>query len=227
MAKPTAVTEAGTAKVMLLADSSLTTPGANTPVAVLAGTTSEPTYPVAWQGVATHRQGDARTSPGGFGPGTAPIVVAGGFDNSAAGTARGFRTDENGILLARVAPSLDLPLQVPTAGVSISAATDGQGLALADSTRYQYLMRLDMICSGTVVGGSAHQAGSWSLKNGSAGTVLAIWPYKLNPSVGDKISMEFPMPHKTNVPGGSFCLLPSSTFLGTWQCVANGYRSVL
>src|SRR3989304_2931464 len=98
MAKPTAVTEAGTAKVLLLADSTATTPGANTPAAVTAGTSGESTYPVGWLGVATHRVGDARGSPGGFTVGT-PIAVGGGFDNSAAGTARAFAVDENGVQL--------------------------------------------------------------------------------------------------------------------------------
>ena len=226
MAKPTAVTEFGTAKVMLLADSAAGTPGAYAPVAVIGGTSGEPTYPVAWSGIATHRRGDAIGTPGGFTPSAAPVVVVAGFDASVAGTVRAIATDENGLVLTSQRGALNLPLQQPTAGVQVSAASE-VGIALADSTRYQYLQRLHLMCVGTVLGGSSHQAGSWSLKNGSAGTVLNIFPYKLTPAVGDQLVFEFPTPHKTNVPGGSFVIIPSSTFLGTWQVIANGFRSVL
>ena len=154
-----------------------------------------------------------------------PIVAAGGFDNSAAGTARAFKTDESGLLLTSQRGALDLPLQQPTTGVSLSAASEA-GIALADQIRYQYLQRLELICVGTVLGGTG--AGSWTLKNGNGGTVLQILPGKMGtPAIMDRYTYEFPTPHKTGGTGGSFTLTPSSTFLGTWQIIANGFRSVL
>jgi hypothetical protein len=147
-----------------------------------------------------------------------------GYDNSAGGTVRALRTDENGILMTRPNNALDLPLQQPTTGISISAASEA-GITTANATRYSYLQRLHMICSGTVSGGA--NAGSWTLKNGNSGTVIQIWPYKQTPAIGDQIILEFPTPHKTGGTGGSFTITPSSTFLGTWQIVCNGYYSVL
>lgn len=225
MAKPTAVTEIGTAKVMLLADSAATTPGAYAPVAVVGGTSGEATYPVAWMGVATHRRGDLIGSPGAFSPGSAPVNVGAGFDNSAGGTVRAFRTDENGIQIVRPTNALDLPLQQPTTGISISAAAEA-GITSADAIRYSYLQRLQLVCVGTVLGGTG--AGSWTLKNGNGGTVIQILPGKMGtPAILDSYVFEFPTPHKTGGTGGSFTLTPSSTFLGTWQVIANGFRSVV
>lgn len=224
MAKPTAVTEAGTAKVLLLADSSATTPGANTPAAVAAGTSAEPTYPVGWLGVATHRQGDVRVGPGGFTLGSAPVVAAGGFDSSAAGTARGFRTDEDGVQLVRTTGAIERPLsQNGAGGITVSAASE-VGIVTADTTRFGYLSRLHMICIGTVNGGAG--TGSWGLKNANGGTVIVRIPWVLAPALKDQIILEFPNPLKTGTAGGSFTLTPSSTFLGTWHVMANGHYSI-
>lgn len=81
MAKPTANTELGGAKIVLLADSTGTTPAARCPAAVQSSASGDAAYTIGWQGVATHRAGDALTSPGGFvvgggGVGTASAPVA-------------------------------------------------------------------------------------------------------------------------------------------------------
>jgi len=86
MAKPTAITEAGGAKVVVLADSTVTTPNAKTPSAVESAASGEATYPVGWQGVATHRQSDNLASPGGFtADGNGPVVCIGGIDDPQVG----------------------------------------------------------------------------------------------------------------------------------------------
>lgn len=230
MAKPTAVTEAGTAKVLLLADSTVSTPGANTPAAVVAGTSGEATYPVGWLGVATHRQGDARGSAGGFTV-TSPVVLAAGYDASAAGTVRGFRTDENGILVVKPTyAEVGMPLQQGASGVlggvTVSAASE-LAITTAVAAQIGYLLRLEAVCIGTVLGGGI-TAGSWSLKNGTAGTViqLLVQP-KGTPLLGDRYVWDFPYPHRNSNAAQAFTITPSSTFLGTWMFIANGYRSVL
>jgi hypothetical protein len=81
MAKPTANTELGGAKIVLLADSTGTTPAARCPAAVQSSASGDAAYTIGWQGVATHRAGDALTTPGGFsvgggGVGTASAPVA-------------------------------------------------------------------------------------------------------------------------------------------------------
>ena len=224
MAKPTATTEFGGAKVLLLADATVTTPGANTPAAVIQGTSGESTYPVGWLGVASHRIGDQQLKPGGFTLASAPMVLAGGYDNSAAGTVRGFRTDENGLLMVRPNYALDLPIQQANGGVTVSAASE-TSITTAVANQHQYLLRLHAICIGTVLGGAVN-GGSWSLKNGTSGTVIALLPQPYGtPTLGQQFIWEFPVPHKTSSTAQAFRITPSSTFLGTWVFLANGYMS--
>ena len=226
MAKPTAITEAGTAKVMLLADSNVTTPGANTPASIIQGTSGEATYPVGWQGVATHRAGDTKLTPGGFTMASAPMAAVGGFDASAAGTARPLLTDESGVLLVRPQYAHNLPIAQANGGVSVSAAAETP-ITTAVALYHQYLLRLTATCIGTVLGGAVN-GGSWSLKNGTGGTVIGYLPQPYgSPSLGQQFVWEFPVPHKTSSTAQAFTITPSSTFLGTWLFMANGYRSVL
>lgn len=83
MAKPTAVTELGGSKVLLLADSTAVTPVAKTPTAIVTSASGEATYPVGWMGIATHGAGEAIGSPGGFsGASRTPVVVIGGSDGT-------------------------------------------------------------------------------------------------------------------------------------------------
>jgi len=226
MAKPTATTELGGAKVLLLADSVSTTPGANTPAAVIRGTSGESTYPVGWLGVATHQRGDPHNGPGGFtGIGT-PVVMGAGYDNSAAGTVRAMRMDENGVLFTRPNYALDLPLQQANGGVTLSAAAEA-GITTPVAGQLGYLLRLQAICVGTVLGGAVN-GGSWNLRNGTAGTVVALLPQPFgSPALGHVFTWEFPVPLKNSALAQAFTITPSSTFLGTWAFLANGYRSVL
>ena len=93
MALPTAVAENGGAKVLLLSDSTATTPAAAQPSAVARADSGHGTaYRVGWMGIATHRDGDTFTQPGGFATAVSgsPIVVVGGVD--AGGLAQGVET---------------------------------------------------------------------------------------------------------------------------------------
>lgn len=90
MALPTAVAESAGLKVLLLADSTATTPAASQPAAVARADSGHGSaYRVGWIGVATHRDGDTFTQPGGFATAVSgsPICVAGGID--AGGLAQG------------------------------------------------------------------------------------------------------------------------------------------
>ena len=94
MAKPTALTENGGSKTRLLADSTATTPLARADAAVESAPSGEATYPVGWPGVATHRQGDALTTPGGFTTiGAGPVVLAAALDGT---TVRATTCDSSG-----------------------------------------------------------------------------------------------------------------------------------
>src|SRR5438034_6694468 len=65
MAKPTATTEAGGTKVLLLADNTATTPIACTPCALSSAQSGAgATYPVGWMGIATHAEQDTYANPG-------------------------------------------------------------------------------------------------------------------------------------------------------------------
>ena len=232
MAKPAATTEFGGAKVLLLADSVVTTPGANTPAAVIAGTSGESTYPVGWMGVATHRAGDPLLNPGGFTMASAPVALAAGYSSlgAPAGTVRAFRTDENGIQFTSPRYAENMPLQQGAGGalggVTVSAASE-LAISQAVAAQFGYLLRLKATCIGTVLGGAVN-GGSWALKNGTAGTVIAYIPQpKGTPGLGDVLDYEFPHPWRTSSTAQAFTITPSSTFLGTWLFHINGFRSVL
>jgi hypothetical protein len=97
MAKPTAVTELGGSKVLLLADSTAITPAAKTPAAIEVAPSGEGTYPVGWIGVATHRQGQALTGAGGFTTvGTGPVALVAGLDTA---TVRAVAVDSSGRII--------------------------------------------------------------------------------------------------------------------------------
>lgn len=87
MAKPTAPTELGAAKVAFLSNAAATTPASFGLACIQSSTSGEATYPVGWMGIATHRDSDTATSPAGFsGLATAfePVVlIAGKFGTAA------------------------------------------------------------------------------------------------------------------------------------------------
>ena len=72
MAKPAAPTETGALALDFSADSTTPTPNTSNKAAVIRRDPSG-FWPVGWEGVATHRDGDAANQPGAFGAGTGGV----------------------------------------------------------------------------------------------------------------------------------------------------------
>jgi hypothetical protein len=231
MAKPTATTESGGAKVLLLASLKTTTPDSASPAAPVISASGDATYGnVGWLGVATHGDGDTATAPGmgasaavnGAGTSEAPIVLIGAKDNAGTKLARALRCDENGILIVRVEPALDLPLQTPGGAVSISNATE-TAISKVDASRFGYCQQIEAICTaaGTV-------AATWTLRDGAAGSTLLVLQQPVAVAVvGTRYVWSFPNPLKTNAINKAFTIQSSSASTGTWIFTVNGFRSTL
>lgn len=97
MAKPAAPTEVGGSKLHFQSDSTATTPVAKNNAAVESAASGEASFPVGWNGVATHRQGDTLTAPGGFSAtdGNGPVIIIAGLDGT---TVRAVSVDSSGHL---------------------------------------------------------------------------------------------------------------------------------
>lgn len=235
MAKPTANTEAGGAKVLILASTKSTTPDAANPASPIFSVSGDGTYGnIGWLAICTHGDGDGALAPGGGGAsapkdqaGTAkaPIVLLGGQDNAGTKLVHALRADENGVLLVRTEPALDLPLAGATAGgTTIGASTAETAISAIDAARFGYLQSLWAVCT---VASSA--AGTFTLRDGAAGTTLQlIQQAKTVTAVGDVLGpFPYANPLKTNAINKQFTIQASATTLGTWVWFCNGFRSTL
>lgn len=237
MAKPTAVTENGGAKVLLLADSTATTPASKQPAAVQASASGEATYPVGWQGIATHRDTDAHNAAGGFTPTLAPLVLIGGKDFAATPIIRALRCDENGILMsdsmAHAMAGVKL-VDSTAGGTSITNTVTETAISTADASKFGYLCMIHGIC--TVIGTNAAIA-TWTLKDGAAGTTLWVFDVAINSPVGSTLNnvgaapnagpITFAVPLKTNAINKSYTMTASVATLGTWRFHVNGFLSTM